>query len=305
MIRPVHTIRSCVVAAVGMALLGASAPASALTAPAAPSTVTASFGSGSVALAWVDNSPDEAGFAIERCLGAGCTSFGQIATVAAGVTSYGDTFYSSGTDRYRVRAFNSAGYSVASNTAEVSLFSIGDVFPSMSATPTAGLAPLTVGFDGSASTTLNGTITGYTWSFGDGQTGSGAVVSHTYTTPGVYAASLKVTSAGTFGGSASTALLVTVAAPPLVAPGDLAATSPVRNQIRLAWSNPVSSATGLALERCKGSGCTSFTRIAVLTTATTSYTDTTVKNRTTYRYRLAASTSAATVYSNVVTATAR
>ena len=223
MIRPVHTICSIVAAAVGVALLGVAAPASALTAPAAPSAVTASFASGSVALAWVDNSPDEAGFAIERCLGAGCTSFGQIATVAAGVTSYSDTFYSSGTDRYRVRAFNSAGYSVDSNTAEVNLVSTGDVVPSMSATPTAGIAPLTVGFDGSTSTAINGTITGYTWSFGDGLVGSGVAVSHTYTTPGVYAASLKVTTTGTFGGSvtASTALLVTVAAPPLVAPGDL------------------------------------------------------------------------------------
>jgi hypothetical protein len=67
----------------------------------------------------------------------------------------------------------------------------------------------------------------------------------------------------------------------------------------------VSSATSLTLERCKGSGCTSFTRIARLTTSTTSFTDSNVRGGTTYSYRLAASDSAATVYSNTAVATAR
>ena len=139
------------------------------------------------------------------------------------------------------------------------------------------------------------------WSFGDGQAAPGAVVAHTFATPGVYAASLKVTTIGTFGGATeSTAVIITVTAPPLVVAGDLRATSPRPGQIRLTWTNPVSSATSLALERCKGQGCTSFTRMALLTTSTTSYVDSTVKRRVAYRYRLAASDATATVYSNVV-----
>jgi PKD repeat protein len=56
-----------------------------------------------------------------------------------------------------------------------------------------GAAPLPVGFDGSASTAVGGTIATWEWDFGDGTTGSGATALHTYTTPGEYFASLTVT----------------------------------------------------------------------------------------------------------------
>jgi PKD repeat protein len=285
-------------------MLSVAAAAPAASAPAAPSALTATFGSNGLVLAWTDASSDETGFSIERCLGASCTAFGQIATVGAGSTTYTDTYRAEGVDRYRVRAFNGAGYSGYSNVAEIPIFGTGEVFPSITATPTSGSASLTVTFDGSLSTTLNGTIASHQWSFGDDQTASGAVVTHTYATPGVYAASLKATSS-TFGSSNSTAVIIVVAPPPLVAPGDLSATSPARGQIRLTWTNPVSSATSLAVERCKGSGCTSFARIAVLAGSATSFLDSTVKRGTTYRYRLGASDATATVYSNIATAVSR
>jgi hypothetical protein len=68
----------------------------------------------------------------------------------------------------------------------------------------------------------------------------------------------------------------------------------------------VSSATTLVLERCQGTGCTSFSPIAVLTTSTTSF----IESRRTrgggvYTYRLAASDSTGTVYSNVEVAAGR
>ena len=59
--------------------------------------------------------------------------------------------------------------------------------------PQEGGAPLSVSFDGSASTAVTGTIVDWSWDFGDGTTGSGATASHTYTTPGEYYASLTVT----------------------------------------------------------------------------------------------------------------
>lgn len=180
-----------------------------------------------------------------------------------------------------------------------------EVFPVIAASPTSGTAWLTVDFDGSGSTTLSGAPTSYTWSFGDDQTATGAVVSHTYTTPGVYAASLRVTG-GNFGGSAdSTAVLITVTAPPLAVADDLAGTSPVRGQIRLTWTNPASSTTSLVIERCKGSTCTRFVPLATLSTSATSYTDATVSRGSTYSYRLAASNGVATVYSNRAAVTAR
>lgn len=269
--------------------------------PSAPSGLTIA----GQTLTWIDQSADETGFAIERCTGGGCTGFGQIATVAAGVTSYADTFMVSGTNRYRVRAFNADGSSTYSNIAEQVLFGVGEVFAVASAAPVTGTAPLTVAFDGSASHDLSGNpATTHSWRFGDDQSASGAIVSHTYTTPGVYSASLRVTG-GAFGGAASTSVLITVTAAPLVAPTNLVATSPNRARVTLTWTNPVSAATSLGIERCKGSTCTNFTRIATVTPSTTTYTDATVNRGTTYSYRIAATDGVATVFSNRAVVTAR
>ncbi|QDU27437.1 Soluble aldose sugar dehydrogenase YliI precursor [Anatilimnocola aggregata] len=58
---------------------------------------------------------------------------------------------------------------------------------------TNGLSPLTVQFDGTASSDPDGdTLVSYNWDFGDGQTGSGATATHTYSTNGVYTVQLTV-----------------------------------------------------------------------------------------------------------------
>lgn len=52
--------------------------------------------------------------------------------------------------------------------------------PVLSATPTSGIGPLTVTFDGSLSYDPNGSVTQWYWDFGDGGGDSGPVVTHTY-----------------------------------------------------------------------------------------------------------------------------
>lgn len=52
---------------------------------------------------------------------------------------------------------------------------------SFTATPSSGTTPLEVNFDASASSDVDGTITSYLWDFGDTQTGSGVLVTHTFT----------------------------------------------------------------------------------------------------------------------------
>jgi PKD repeat protein len=61
------------------------------------------------------------------------------------------------------------------------------------AAPVSGPAPLTVSFDGSASSGNGAAIVGYAWKFGDGTSASGAAASHTYNAAGAYTATLTVT----------------------------------------------------------------------------------------------------------------
>ncbi len=74
------------------------------------------------------------------------------------------------------------------------------------ATPPFDYPPLEVTFDGSASTSPNGPIVNYSWDFGDGTTGAGAVVTHTYTEKGVYEVTLEVRDAA--GGTAQRTKMV-------------------------------------------------------------------------------------------------
>ena len=53
-----------------------------------------------------------------------------------------------------------------------------------------GESPYSISFDANSST---GNIVSYSWTFGDGETGTGAAVSHTFTTPGSYNVELQVT----------------------------------------------------------------------------------------------------------------
>ena len=52
--------------------------------------------------------------------------------------------------------------------------------------PTKGPAPVTVDFDATTSSDPDGSVASWRWDFGDGSTGSGARVSHTYSEPGRY-----------------------------------------------------------------------------------------------------------------------
>ena len=64
----------------------------------------------------------------------------------------------------------------------------------LSATPTSGVAPLPVNFSASGSYDPDGTIAAYEWNFGDGSAPvSGMTASYTYSAPGTYNASVKVT----------------------------------------------------------------------------------------------------------------
>jgi hypothetical protein len=87
------------------------------TAPTAPSGLAATVASSTqINLTWTDNANNETGYLVERATGTG--AFGQVASIAAGSTSYSSTGLTASTGySFRVRATNSAGNSAYSNTA--------------------------------------------------------------------------------------------------------------------------------------------------------------------------------------------
>jgi hypothetical protein len=87
--------------------------------PTAPSNLTASaISSSQINLAWTDKSTNEDWFKIERCTGAGCSNFAQIATVGPNTNIYNNSGLNRRTTyRYRIRAYNASGDSNTSNIA--------------------------------------------------------------------------------------------------------------------------------------------------------------------------------------------
>ncbi|MCP5104079.1 MAG: hypothetical protein GY950_11905 [bacterium] len=89
-----------------------------VTPPAAPTGLSAAASAcDQIDLGWTDNADNESGFKIERSPNG--SSFSQIDTVGANVTSYNDTSVAENTTYwYRVRAYNSAGDSAYTNIAD-------------------------------------------------------------------------------------------------------------------------------------------------------------------------------------------
>jgi len=105
-----------------------------VTIPNAPSLLSATAVSGSrVNLSWTDTSNNETQFRIYR--GGSPSGLGQIASVAANVTTYGDTTAAPGTTYYyQVKAYNTAGLSGPSNTASATTPSVPGTPANLTAT---------------------------------------------------------------------------------------------------------------------------------------------------------------------------
>jgi PKD repeat protein len=113
----------------------------------------------------------------------------------------------------------STGYSSYGSVGQyalgVNFYTPGNTPPTavISATPTSGTVPLTVGFSGAGSSDPGGSIAGWNWTFGDGTSATGVTTSHVYSTAGTYTAQLLVTDNG--GLSATSSVTVTVGSAPV------------------------------------------------------------------------------------------
>jgi spore germination protein YaaH len=74
----------------------------------------------------------------------------------------------------------------------------------------------------------------------------------------------------------------------VAAPSGLTAGAISSSQIALSWTDNSSNETGFSIDRCPGSGCTSFVAIATVGTNVTSYGDAGLAAGTTYTYRVRA-----------------
>ncbi|WP_295452861.1 Ig-like domain-containing protein [uncultured Thiodictyon sp.] len=113
-------------------------------APSSPTTLSAvAIGTGQINLTWAAATDNVAvtGYRVERCAGASCTNFAQIATPVT--TTYSDTGLAADTYRYRVRAVDAAGnLGGYSPTANATIGTADTVAPTASISTTAA-SPLT------------------------------------------------------------------------------------------------------------------------------------------------------------------
>jgi len=266
--------------------------------PTAPGNLTATAASSvEIDLGWTASTSDQgiAGYRVERCQGAGCTNFTQIAaltgTTHADTTCAPDTAYS-----YRVRAADTAGnLSAYSNVA--------------SGTTPADTQPPTIpgNFVGDCreqqpDQCLVGCLHGQRRSDrllvgavpgcgmhelrADRHANRNELRRHRASSEYVLQLSRsRDGSAGNLSGYSIPASTTTPAvAQPPTPPTNLAATAVSASQINLTWTASTSSAgvTGYRVERCQGAGCTSFAEIA--TPAGNSYSDSGLLASTSYTY---------------------
>jgi fibronectin type 3 domain-containing protein len=249
-------------------------------APTAPSSLTATVNGAQIDLVWAASSDNigVTGYRVERCQGASCSNFAQIATPTA--TSYSDPGLGAGNYSYRVRAADAAGN--LSGYSNVASGAIPDTqAPTAPGTLTATAAGAQVNLSWGAATD-NVAVTGYLLercqgpgcaNFAQIATPSGT----TYTDPGLaidtYSYRVRATDAASNPGPYSNiATATTTDAQAPTAPSGLTA-GVAGTQINLSWTASTDNigVTEYRVERCQGPGCANFAQIA--NPATTSYSD--------------------------------
>jgi fibronectin type 3 domain-containing protein len=253
------------------------------------------------------------GYRIERCTGAGCTAFTQIATPST--NAYSDTGLTNATNyTYRVRATDAAGnlsgYSVTASA--TTLDSQAPTAPTGLSATAASSSQITLSW---AASTDNVGVAGYrvercqgvgctafaqiaapsSTSFND--TGLGTVTSYSYRVQAVDAANNA-------SGYSNTATAVTLDTQAPTLPTGLTATAASSSQINLTWTASTDNVgvTGYLVERCAGVGCTTFAQIA--TPTATTLINVGLTPSTTYTYRVRATDAASNLSGYSATASA-
>ena len=302
-----------------MQMVAFKAAATGGTPPTPPGNLTAATaGATQINLSWTASTSTVglASYLIERCQGAGCTSFAQIVSVAGTVTAYNDTGLAGGTAySYRVRASDTSGTtSNYSNTAGTTTQTPPTAPGTLSAS-TAGTTQINLSWTASTSTVgLANYIVQRCQGVGCAtfvQIASFAATTTVFNDTGLTSStsySYRVQASDTAGNLSafSNTSSATTQGPPST-PGNLTATAAGTTQINLSWAASTSS-IGLAnylIEQCAGSGCGNFAQIASVAATVTTYSSTGLTSGASYSYRVRAIDTANNTsnYSNTASAT--
>jgi titin len=254
--------------------------------PAAPDSVRATaISDARIDLAWADRSHNEAGFKIERKIGA-AGAYVQIATVAANVKIFSDGGLAVNTAYfYRVRAFNAGGHSVYSNEANTVTLPI--VPGSVRGEPLTNHKIALAWTDSSANESgfkIERKLSGGEYvEIAQAGANVNAYADSNLVANTEYFYRLRAFNAGGHSAYSNEVSVTTLPNPPAT-PSGLAATTISNRQIDLAWLDSSDNEIGFAIERKTGDGV--FEQVGTVEANVTTYADTTLVERTQYFYRL-------------------
>lgn len=267
-----------------------------LTIPAAPSSPSASaVSSTQINLSWTDNSNNETGFSIERS--PNNSTWAEITTVGSNITSYQNTGLAASTMYYyRVRAYNGAGNSSYTSTANATTQAPPATIPAAPSNPSASAVSSTqINFswtDNSNNETgfrIERSPNNSTWAE---ITTVGANIT-SYQNTGLTASTLyyyRVRAYNGAGNSAYTSSVnATTQAPPVTiptAPSNPAASAVSSTQINFSWADNSNNETGFRIERSPNNS--TWTEITTVGSNITSYQNTGLTASTLYYYRVRA-----------------
>jgi YD repeat-containing protein len=262
-----------------------------ITLPGTPTALTASNATSTqVTLSWTysGNQAGLAGYLVEQCQGAGCTTFTQVANVP-GASALITGLIGLTTYQFRVRSADSEGDdSGYSNVVTVTTSPIAGPTALTASAPSDSQMTLTW----TASTAPN--VTAYLVERCAGTACSSFVqIGSTPTAPFWDGGLLPVTAyqyrvrAQDVRGGLSAYITTSGTTGTLAAPTGLSGSPASTSQINLSWfASPTAGIARYLIERCSGAGCASFTQIAA--TVDTTYSDTGLAPNTIYLYRVRA-----------------
>jgi titin len=289
----------------GLGYSGYSATASATTlvfVPAPSNLQAAALSESQLRLTWIDNAGNEGGFKIERSTDGG-TTFSQIATTAANLTSYNVTGLSVNTSyTFRVRAYGAGADSAYSNTASATTLTIS--------------APSNL-----AATAVSSTRVNLTWSdnsgseqgfFIDWSTDQVTWVRTVQMVPNLTTYGITILSPGTSyyfrvqanasSGNSTYSNVANATTYAVNAPTGLAVSVVSANQINLTWRDNANNESAYSIERSTNG--TTFAVIGTVAVNLTTYSSTGLAVGVLYYYRVRATTTGGgfSAYSNTVSA---